>query len=383
MGKKRFCFLMHFHPVEGRFGGAEIQAWLLAKELARRGHEVWYTAQSLRGKPGLTEVIDGVNVFWVRYAKYFMWARGLDYYRALKKIVPDIVVQRYTSFATGIAGHYCRKFSKDFAWICTDNSIPRRWHFVKQRRAINRVGKSNILKKAIFLVNSVIYDLSRHYGMKRVTRAFTQNDQQSALLKEQFGLDSRRIISGHEPPETVASPEERLSAGIVLWVANLAPRKRPDVFVELARRCADMRLRFVMIGSRADESYLDELFKDKPDNLEWLGRLAFDETLTWFDRAAFFVNTSEDTGEGFPNTYIQAWLRGVPVISFGVDPDNVIAENGLGSVVGGVSEAKNILEQMLDGEQRHKELLDRAASYAIAHHTVAVMTDNFLKELNL
>jgi glycosyltransferase involved in cell wall biosynthesis len=370
---------MPYHILENRGGGAEVQAWLLARELARRGHEVTYIAQRVNDKRGRLQMLDGVTIRWSRYAHYFRWTNGWEYYGALKEANPDIVVQRMTSFVTGIIGFYIKKYKKKFVWICTDNESPKRWLFLNGQLEINKRQKVNLAKSLIFLFNAFIYDLSRQWGMKRVSHAFTQNEFQKKTLKEEFGLESFLMISGHEIPQNIRSIKERLENRIILWVANLGQKKKPEKFIELAKIAETSKFRFIMIGSKDDNAYIKRLFKDKPDNLEWLGRLPFDETLSWFDKAAFFVNTSND--EGFPNTFIQAWLRGVPVITLGVDPDGVIDKHKLGYVARDERGILNHLIFLMNDRTTYKEIAENASRYAQEKHSISAMTDNFLNVL--
>ncbi len=46
-----------------------------------------------------------------------------------------------------------------------------------------------------------------------------------------------------------------------------------------------------------------------------------------FSRAKIFLNTSQI--EGFPNTFLQAWVRSVPVVTF-FDPDSLVKQRQLG-----------------------------------------------------
>ena len=56
-----------------------------------------------------------------------------------------------------------------------------------------------------------------------------------------------------------------------------------------------------------------------------------------FDRAKIFLNTSSI--EGFPNTFLQAWIRGVPVVTF-FDPDSLVQRLQLGTVANSVDEMR-------------------------------------------
>ncbi|MCK6458301.1 MAG: glycosyltransferase family 4 protein [Planctomycetes bacterium] len=369
---------MPFHILEMRGGGAEVQAWLLAKELARRGFDVHYVAMSVRGKAGTTERVDGVTIRWLPYREHLRWRNSVRWYRALKAIDPDLVIQRMTSEATGVIGLYARRHGKAFSWICTDDLVPQRWLHLRRQVETNRAKSPGALKSLVFLADAAVTDLMRQLGMRCLTHAFTQNEVQRRDLKASFGLDSFRLPSGHEPPAAIPDAEARRREAIVLWAGTLGPRKQPQLFGELARRLQGTPARFVLAGGHADQAYRARVVSALPPNVEWLGQVPFQEALSWFDRAAVLVNTSAPDREGFPNTFIQAWLRGVPVLTLGIDPDGIVREQGLGCVAATVEEMAAQLRALLSDPVGYAHLADRVAAFARERYTVGRVADVFL-----
>jgi len=62
-------------------------------------------------------------------------------------------------------------------------------------------------------------------------------------------------------------------------------------------------------------------------NVRFLGPVPFHDVRRLFERARMLVGTSEI--EGVPNTYLQAWGHGTPVVAY-LDPEHLISENRLG-----------------------------------------------------
>ncbi|MCB0259567.1 MAG: glycosyltransferase, partial [Calditrichaeota bacterium] len=109
-------------------------------------------------------------------------------------------------------------------------------------------------------------------------------------------------------------------------------------------------------------------------NLTLKGFLPFEEAAREFARAKLFINTSDL--EGFPTTYLQAWQRGVPVISF-VNPDDLINPNRLGKVVKNLDEMSAALRDFSDGKLQFSNA--HIEQFFQAHFTIQAAVDQYEK----
>ncbi len=144
-----------------------------------------------------------------------------------------------------------------------------------------------------------------------------------------FGKDKIVIIPNIWSDTICSEANKQFDPGYFIWVANTRPLKRPEWVIELARR--NPLSRFVMIGGNSDNRVFAECQAADKElaNLSFLGPKDFSEADSYFGRAKAFLCTSEF--EGFPNTFLQAWCRSVPVLST-VNPNNLITDNNLGDV---------------------------------------------------
>lgn len=163
-------------------------------------------------------------------------------------------------------------------------------------------------------------------GLKMVNSFVVQNIQQENLLKTNYNKHNYLLI----PQIWVSSDCENYSVSnkdIILWVSNFRLLKRPNWFIQLADE--NPKYKFVMVGFPNDKELFEKCKKEAKaiSNLYFLGGLSFKKTDSMFARAKLFVCTSEI--EGFPNTFIQAWIHGCPILTT-FDPSNLIVENKLG-----------------------------------------------------
>jgi len=350
----KICFVaQHIYPYLSKSinaktaGGAELQQVYIGKSLARKGYDISYVSLDYGQPDG--EILDGVTIYKTFRPKQgifgFRWLypRLYNLWRALKKADADVYYARCATFIPGILALFCSKYKKKFVYAgahVTD-FIPD-----KIRIPIKR-------DRLLYL-----------YGLQRADQIIVQSLEQKKLLRDNFKLPSK-VIRNFSPLSDVELPLARRR--FILWVSTIREWKRPFQYLRLAQNCPEET--FVMIGGKSfgkGKLYASvEQVAAEIDNLMFLGYQPFDIAEEYFDQAKIFINTSEY--EGFPNTFLQAWRRGIPVISY-VDPDNIVDKNNLGSIIDSEEQLMpaldNILKNMNGSTEHIRQYFQRNHSIA-------------------
>lgn len=195
------------------------------------------------------------------------------------------------------------------------------------------------------------------YGLERASHILVQSASQQETLKRTYGLESQ--VAGmlvEQPPFSLTRDLD------VLWVGNIREVKRPDRMFDLADALPEVIFHMVggpLVGAERLYTSIEQRAKSTR-NLIFYGRVPYRDAIKLFGRARLLVNTSDV--EGFPNTYLQAWMVGVPVITR-IDPDGVIEREGLGLVVHSDSDFPKIVTRLLANESEWHAMSERCKSY--------------------
>lgn len=114
-------------------------------------------------------------------------------------------------------------------------------------------------------------------------------------------------------------------------------------------------------------------------NFKYLGEIDREEVCSLLERARLLVNTSDF--EGFSNTFVEAWLRGVPVISLTEDPDGFIRDRGLGAVSGSLDRLAADIEKFMNDTDGWRETSARCRTFAEEYFNAGVNVRRLEEEL--
>jgi glycosyltransferase involved in cell wall biosynthesis len=330
------------------FGGAEVQFHLLATRLAADPAFEVVVLTTVRDAPGVER--HGPVTVVKRHGRDRL-ARGslrgyasafLEMRRALREIDADVYLHAMAGVEVGAYAVICRLLRRRFAYVvvssadlCEPNGLvrgPLAW----------------------------LYPL----GLRMADAIVCQTGEHLAMLQDRYGRRGALIRAGH--PLVQPAAQDRTA---VLWVGRGHPLKQPEMFLALAERLPQERCVLVIMR---DEAH-DELLRSVRERAAGLPNVTMHENVPlrdvgrFFEQAKLFVNTS--TYEGFPNTFVQAALQGVPILSWRVDPDSVLTRHGIGVCAGGsFDRLVASAQQVCASKDLCGEIGRRAAAYAREHH---------------
>ena len=362
----RICLVAHFAygamtgGQGGHVGGVERQTSLLARWLAGRGHEVSLATWD-EGSPA-DEHVDGVRI--IKICRRDAGLPGLRFFhprwtglcRALSAAGADIYYQNCAEYVTGQVALWCRRHGRRFVYsVASEPDCDRRLPKMRTRR------------------ERVLY----RYGLRHADRVIVQTEAQRRMLWADFGVAATRIPMPCPGPSDAeyAAPEPPAGGGRpVAWVGRIAPVKRMELLLDIAQDLPGTA--FELAGPPdAPDAYVRPLLDRARalPNVTLLGRLSREAMAGLYRRAAALLCTS--AYEGLPNTFLEAFSHGVPVVST-VDPDDIIRTGGLGATASTRSDLVGALGSLLRNPERWRAASTAARRHYLDHHTLEVIMPN-------
>lgn len=345
--KRQLAFVLPGH-VSAQAGGAEYQANLILQELARapgaEGRQASYLCRE--GDLGFAHpayrlsVLPKVPVL-ARYAYFVDLPLLLARLKALK---PAVIYNRDAGAYTWACARAARACGAKLVLHLAHDKDVTPMQKPYPRNFLKRIDKA-LLEKGLVQADHII----------------AQTPLQAELLERHYGRKVDLVLPNAQPVPDLPDPGLRADPPLVLWVANFKAFKQPELFLELARRLEGTGAQFVMVGQAKDD--YAELLRQiaAQPNITHLGALPQGAVLDLMARAAIFVNTS--TAEGFPNTFLQAWMRAVPVVSLNADPGDALIK-GMGYRSGSLEAMERDIARLLDDPALRAEIGTRARAYS-------------------
>ena len=337
-------------------GGESVQHTLLAREFAAQGWEVSIVSKDMGQTDG--DIIDGVQV-WKTFKQgsglpvvRFMYPRMYKSWRALVKANADIYFQSCAGMMTGLVAHHTMR---------------------NDRAMIFRVAHDTDCIPGEQLVRNNRDRRMYEYGLRRTGLVSVQSDVQAKALRDNYDLESALVNMVAEMPEEQASDHRDID---ILWVNNFRAFKRPELIIDVARKLPQFK--FTIIGGRMrGEGDLFDSVKSQADelpNVDFVGGVPYCDVNGYFDRAKVFLNTSDS--EGFPNSFLQALVRRVPIVTF-FDPDGLIQSLGMGVAVVSQEQFHGPLEEILTNAQQRAAMGERGRAFVMERYSPRAIVDHY------
>jgi len=358
---KKICFVdLGAYPLivgknTGYAGGASVQQVLLADELVKHNYEIIFITY----KDGISRIED---IGFIKVIKVYkredslkisLLKKSWHIWKSLREADADIYF--HESGAPGIVSFFCFITGTKFVrYISSDAEVDE-----NMAKYISKIGR-----------------LGNWLDIKLADIVIAQSDFQQRELKKKFGIRSY-IVKNAFPLSDQKIPEKS-NPPTVLWVSTIREIKEPELFLKLAEAIPDGV--FQMVGGIDDTNPgLYNRIKNQAEaisNLKFLGFIPFHKIKDNFEKASIFVNTSKY--EGFPNTFIQAWMHYVPVVSLNSDPDEIICKYKLAFHSSNFNQLVEDVRTLLNDIKLREHIGKNGKEYVETNHDIQKVVKKYI-----
>lgn len=343
-------------------GGMELQLLAMARYLRDRGHRI----DILVGDSGQrdNEIVDGINYYRIfDNAIRSPIARMYRIKKVMRHASPEIVLQRGSSNLSGLLCHFAHNVDAKYVYSVASD--------INCIRSANDPG-----------VTSRIGRLSYNFALRYADAIVVQKESQNELLKRNFGRVGVvvRSLPLHDVKDVPRSNGQK-----IVWIGNLIPYKKPEVVLEIAQ--ALPQYSFVMVGGDRDQAFSSAIRERAASlsNVDLLGFVALSSIPSILADARILLNTTLVDGqfeEGFPNTFIQAWMSGVPVVSLYTNPDGILTDKSLGRCSRTIEQMKKDILGLMNDDILHHLMSQNAIEYFSQHFNPKSTIDDYEELFN-
>jgi glycosyltransferase involved in cell wall biosynthesis len=293
----------------GKYGGFGRATRVIGRELCKRGIQVTAIVPR-RGDQKEVEYLDGIKVLGFNYRE------PLEMLRIYRDCDADIFHSQEPSLGTYIA----YKLHPDKKHILTfrDTHLLADWLTEFKYPSLHRAQViSNWLYQDNFLVTQAV---------QKADKCFAAAHLLVDKAVKRYRLDTRPDVL--PTPVEVPGIVEKAKEPTVCYIARWDRRKRPELFIALAKSFPEVR--FIIAGASRDHRYDQEIQKQlvalpNVESMGFINQFETDKLSKILSKSWILVNTA--AREGLPNSFIEACAHHCAILS-SVNPDDFASNYG-------------------------------------------------------
>ena len=346
----------------GHIGGVEMQTALVAKWLVGNGYQVSVLTWDEGGD--IEEWIDGIRI--IKICRRDEGPRGIRYFhpkwtallKAMEKADADIYYHNCGECVTGQVGIWCKRKKRVFVFSAAADD-----HCDPSSTVIGGFFDRFLFRR----------------GLQAADLRIVQTKTQQRLMRDLCKVDSVVIpMPCSDPVDWDHRTEENLESPRVVWLARLCREKMPERILKVAKKMPEIH--FDIVGPADTEDYRRQIKEnaDSLPNVYLRGGMSRKEARAFLRKAVCLCCTSDK--EGFPNTFLEAWSLGIPVVST-FDPDGIIHSKNLGYAAEGEDDLVTGIQHVMEKRDRVIEIGKRARTYYQENHSEGTAMRRFATAL--